>query len=59
MGCAADRRKRRHGAVIDPSRPADWPPLAACEECGDDDPAEDYRYCLDCLEALTDQGLIT
>jgi hypothetical protein len=28
-------------------------PDGACAECGNDDVAEGYRFCTDCLEALT------
>lgn len=28
------------------------PRYAACEECGNDDPCQGYRYCSDCLEVL-------
>jgi hypothetical protein len=31
-------------------------PRGACEECGDDDPTEGHRVCLDCLENLGHEG---
>lgn len=31
-------------------------PTPTCEECGDCDAAEGYRYCVDCLELLTALG---
>lgn len=29
-----------------------------CVECGNDEPCEGYRYCLECLEYLTANGLL-
>jgi len=32
-------------------------PVGACEECGNDDPPDGYRYCTDCMEALDEAAL--
>lgn len=31
--------------------------VAACEECGNDEPTEGYRYCTDCMEWLDEEAL--
>lgn len=30
--------------------------MRICEECGNDDAAEGFRFCTDCMEMLTERG---
>lgn len=41
----------RHGVKADECQDCRWQAVAACVECGNDDPAEGYDLCTDCLEA--------
>ena len=47
-------RCEKHGEKKDECLDCSWEfRNAACEECGNDDPAEGHRLCTDCLEELT------